>query len=252
MLYRPANYALTQLKLKTETPVSQLFAQTLNGLVTIRAYQKEAIFVNNYNDKMNCNAQVEMSIGGLAQWVTSSADLAASALIIGAGIIALITRAQTQDQTFTDRNAYLFTSAKIALSLFFSCWVANMATKIISIQVVVGDVFSVANKLKQLLNLPMEKESDVQPPANWPSQGNLDIFNLTMKYRPELPPVLKNVSCSIKAREKIGIVGRTGAGGSFVDKYRYIYIHVCLHTFVIIDILYLHQCFEFLDIIESS
>jgi ATP-binding cassette, subfamily C (CFTR/MRP), member 1 len=35
-----------------------------------------------------------------------------------------------------------------------------------------------------------------------------------MRYRPNLPPVLQDLSLDIRAREKIGIVGRTGAGKS--------------------------------------
>ena len=37
-----------------------------------------------------------------------------------------------------------------------------------------------------------------------------------MRYQPELPLVLKNISLEIKGKEKIGIVGRTGAGKSSI------------------------------------
>ena len=38
--------------------------------------------------------------------------------------------------------------------------------------------------------------------------------NLKLRYRPGLPLVLKGISCEIKAQEKVGVVGRTGAGKS--------------------------------------
>jgi ABC-type multidrug transport system fused ATPase/permease subunit len=90
----------------------------------------------------------------------------------------------------------------------------TFTSRLINIQVSIGDVFSVTTKLRNLLSLPIERESDIKPPANWPSHGAVEIQNLVMRYRPELPPVLRSVSCSIRAGEKIGIVGRTGAGKS--------------------------------------
>ena len=45
-------------------------------------------------------------------------------------------------------------------------------------------------------------------PSDWPSQGKIVMKDVVMKYRPELPPVLKGLSMSISPGEKIGIVGR--------------------------------------------
>lgn len=53
-----------------------------------------------------------------------------------------------------------------------------------------------------------------RPPDSWPSQGAISIRNLCMAYREGLPLVLRNFNLDINAREKIGIVGRTGAGKS--------------------------------------
>ena len=50
------------------------------------------------------------------------------------------------------------------------------------------------------------KEAD--PVEEWPDSGEVTISNLKMKYRPELNFILKGISCHIRAKEKIGIVGR--------------------------------------------
>lgn len=47
---------------------------------------------------------------------------------------------------------------------------------------------------------------------DWPSNGSLCIKNLSLKYSNNLPEVLHGISMDIKSGEKIGIVGRTGAG----------------------------------------
>ena len=46
----------------------------------------------------------------------------------------------------------------------------------------------------------------------WPANGGIIFRNVVMRYRPEMDPVLKGVSFEIHPREKVGVVGRTGAG----------------------------------------
>ena len=47
------------------------------------------------------------------------------------------------------------------------------------------------------------------PPVEWPAKGEVVFDNVVLKYREELPPVLKGTTFSIMAGEKVGIVGRT-------------------------------------------
>jgi ABC-type multidrug transport system fused ATPase/permease subunit len=58
------------------------------------------------------------------------------------------------------------------------------------------------------------KIEETQPAPNWPAEGSVQFSDYSTSYREDLPPVLKNVSFSIKPKEKVGIVGRTGAGKS--------------------------------------
>ena len=56
-------------------------------------------------------------------------------------------------------------------------------------------------------------EPTVYPlPKAWPTKGTLELNDVVMSYRNDLPPVLKGISMSIRDGEKIGVVGRTGAG----------------------------------------
>jgi ABC-type multidrug transport system fused ATPase/permease subunit len=60
-----------------------------------------------------------------------------------------------------------------------------------------------------------EPDDGLLPPAAWPSHDSLIQFEaLSMRYRPELPLVLKDVSFTIKPLERVAIVGRTGSGKS--------------------------------------
>uniref|UniRef100_A0A4W5R9U8 ATP-binding cassette, sub-family C (CFTR/MRP), member 3 n=1 Tax=Hucho hucho TaxID=62062 RepID=A0A4W5R9U8_9TELE len=60
---------------------------------------------------------------------------------------------------------------------------------------------------------PWEVE-DKKPSPDWPSQGKVEFLDYSVRYREGLDLVLKNLTLSVRGGEKIGIVGRTGAGKS--------------------------------------
>lgn len=60
----------------------------------------------------------------------------------------------------------------------------------------------------------LESPPDKRPPKSWPEHGEVKFHNLYLKYTLTEPPVLKNLNFLIKPKEKVGIVGRTGAGKS--------------------------------------
>lgn len=70
-------------------------------------------------------------------------------------------------------------------------------------------------RVQEYVDLAPEKDDQVkEPPSSWPQQGKVEFKNLSLRYSKEDVPVLKGLSFVIKPKEKIGIVGRTGAGKS--------------------------------------
>lgn len=72
-----------------------------------------------------------------------------------------------------------------------------------------SEVVHVANASSSTFAIPAATHTKDDPPADWPSKGAVEFDNVVLKYRDDLPPVLKGTSFSINAGEKVGIVGRT-------------------------------------------
>ena len=71
-----------------------------------------------------------------------------------------------------------------------------------------------AERIIEYSNLPTESLDGADPPAAWPSEGRLEVNDLVVGYAPDLPPVLKGLTFSVERNERVGVVGRTGAGKS--------------------------------------
>jgi len=72
-------------------------------------------------------------------------------------------------------------------------------------------------RLEEYRNLPSEAPrfiAETEPPADWPQHGALKFEHVDAKYRADLPLVAKDVSFEIRAGDRVGVCGRTGAGKS--------------------------------------
>jgi ABC-type multidrug transport system fused ATPase/permease subunit len=69
-------------------------------------------------------------------------------------------------------------------------------------------------RIVEYAEIEIENQGGVDVPASWPSQGRMEVENLVVGYAPDLAPVLNGLNFEIKAKERIGVVGRTGAGKS--------------------------------------
>lgn len=52
--------------------------------------------------------------------------------------------------------------------------------------------------------------------TNWPTEGKIQFQNYSVQYRENLPPALSDLTFTINPKEKVGVVGRTGAGKSTI------------------------------------
>lgn len=107
-------------------------------------------------------------------------------------------------------NVGLAITQSIALTGMFQ-WGMRQSTELENQMTSVERVLEYTDVEKERsLDTPPEKK----PPRTWPEHGEIKFHNVFLKYSPNDPPVLKNLSFTVKPQEKVGIVGRTGAGKS--------------------------------------
>lgn len=69
-------------------------------------------------------------------------------------------------------------------------------------------------RIVEYSNIPIEDQNGQDVPAAWPTEGRLEVDGLVAGYAPNLPPILKGLSFTVAKNERVGVVGRTGAGKS--------------------------------------
>lgn len=71
-----------------------------------------------------------------------------------------------------------------------------------------------AERIIEYSRLPTEDQGGDSPPAAWPTEGRLEVESLVSGYASDLPPVLRGLSFQVEKNQRVGVVGRTGAGKS--------------------------------------
>ncbi|KAJ7591654.1 multidrug resistance-associated ABC transporter [Mycena floridula] len=179
------------------------YSESLTGLATIRAYgiQKEAVDkAENGLDMENRAYYMTISI---QRWLGTRLDLLSNCLILGIALFAAGFRNSVEP-------------TKIGVVLSYSLTITQVFSDMVTQFAQTEQNMNAVERVLVYSELPSEAAQTTKndPPPSWPTQGQITFEDVEMAYREGLPLVLKGVSFSIKPGEKVGIVGRTGAGKS--------------------------------------
>ncbi|XP_011701011.1 PREDICTED: multidrug resistance-associated protein 4-like, partial [Wasmannia auropunctata] len=190
-----------------KSPIFSHVNETLNGLPTIRSSGNEiAKMMRKQFDVLQ-----DHHSGTWYLFLTCSAAFS----IFGDLIMCLFLACLCFFLIFINKNDSI-DGNKSGLAISQSLLLLGSLQYGIRVSVEAMTLMTSVERILQYTNLPKEEPviSDNPPPPTWPSQGQLILKNVNMKYRKDDPLVLKNLNVSIEPGWKIGIVGRTGAGKS--------------------------------------
>ncbi|KAM3508368.1 hypothetical protein MY11210_006767 [Beauveria gryllotalpidicola] len=200
-IYDIATKLVKSLRLKASSALQQHLTalQAPDGIMTVRVYGMSTHFINRMHQLIDDTS--------VALWHSSLGSIMMDVQLGAIG--ALFVTASGASLVLTGADAG---TAGVALS-FAMTFRRRMTGLLQRISTVESGLQSV-ERIDDYGNLEQEPTSNLQLPDSWPADGKIEFSELTAGYRPGLPDVLKNLSFLIKPGERVGVVGRTGAGKS--------------------------------------
>ncbi|XP_075224680.1 ATP-binding cassette sub-family C member 10 [Lycorma delicatula] len=203
--YRLTSRELKRLSTISLSPLYTHFTETLQGLTTIRAFRANARFHRQNESILESNQKVQLAslVGG--QWLGLRLQLIGVAMVTGVSVLSVL------EHQYKVANPGL-----VGLAISYILGVtAQLGGVVNAFTETEREMVSVERVDQTLRDTLLEEQHErVTPPYAWPSQGVIVFKNVFLRYRQYLMPSLKGVTFSTRPAERIGIVGRTGAGKS--------------------------------------
>ncbi|XP_024437183.2 ABC transporter C family member 12 isoform X5 [Populus trichocarpa] len=209
LYYQNTSREVKRLDSITRSPVYAQFGEALNGLSSIRAY-KAYDWMSIINGKYMDN-NIRFSL------VTISSDgwLAIRLVTLGGMMIWLIASFSVLGNGRTENHVGF--ASIMGLLLSYTSNITDLLSNVLRQASKAENSLNSVERVSTYIDLPSEApaiDKNNRPPSSWPLSGLIKFTDVVLRYRPELPPVLHGLSFAVSPSEKLGIVGRTGAGKS--------------------------------------
>ncbi|XP_053424694.1 ATP-binding cassette sub-family C member 3 isoform X3 [Nycticebus coucang] len=202
--YVATSRQLKRLESVSRSPIYSHFSETVTGTSVIRAYNRSQDFKVISDTKVDTNQRSCYHHIASNRWLGIRVDFVGSCVVFFAALFAVIGRSSLTP-------GLVGLSVSYALQVTFALnWMIRAMSDLESNIVAVERVKEYS---KTETEAPWVMEGR-RPPPGWPQHGEVEFRNYSMRYRPGLDLVLRNLSLRVRGGEKVGIVGRTGAGKS--------------------------------------
>lgn len=191
----------------SRSPIFAHFQESLTGVDTIKAFRQHDRFVYMNNVNIDFNIRSLFMLRSINRWLSTRLQFMGSLVILTSSSLIIYKTTTTSPLTggmagFVMSYALQMTSSLQALVRMS----AEMEANVVSVE-----------RCLEYTRLPTEEDDTAElviPQPSWPQHGKISIEEYSTRYAANLDLVLKNVTLSIDSGEKVGVVGRTGAGKS--------------------------------------
>ncbi|XP_011615233.2 multidrug resistance-associated protein 1 [Takifugu rubripes] len=202
--YVASSRQLKRLESVSRSPIYTHFNETLLGTSVIRAFGEQDRFIQESDQRVDHNQKAYYPSIVANRWLAVRLEFVGNLIVSFAALCAVIARQNLSP-------GIMGLSISYALQLTASLtWLVRMSsdleTNIVAVE-----------RVKEYSETPKEAEWNHKPsylPPGWPNKGCIDIRGFSLRYRDDLELAIRNITISVNGGEKVGIVGRTGAGKS--------------------------------------
>ncbi|KAI8865912.1 hypothetical protein GQ42DRAFT_105945, partial [Ramicandelaber brevisporus] len=202
--YLNVSREIKRIESTANAPLLSLYGELTSGATTIRAYGVTSRFRNECDKYVDGYNRAFYMMWAVNHWLYVLMDSLGAFVSLVSALLILY-------------NAEDYTAASAGFTLSYALAFSQVA---LWVPRCYGDLELIMNSMERVEQyMKVEQEApgiipNCRPPASWPHQGEVVVRGLHARYAPEAPQVIKGISFSTRPGERIGIVGRTGAGKS--------------------------------------
>ena len=189
-----------------KAPVRHHISSSVSGIVTIRSFRKQEVFKKRFNEYLNTSNSADSMYRLATRWFMWRMEMLALVTVILTATVCVALKGSVSPAVAGLALSNVFISATfIAFVMKFKAQFKASVTCL--------------DRVLEYLDLAQEAPAVVEtsrPSEDWPRLGEIQLRGVSLRYRPELPLVLHNLTVTVTAGQKVGIVGRTGAGKSSI------------------------------------
>uniref|UniRef100_A0A8C7D982 Cystic fibrosis transmembrane conductance regulator n=1 Tax=Oncorhynchus kisutch TaxID=8019 RepID=A0A8C7D982_ONCKI len=192
-----------RLESTTRSPVFSHLSSSLQGLWTIRAFRAEERFQNTFDTYQDLHSESWFLFLVTSRWFAVRLDGMCAVFVTITAFGCLLLRDQVE-------------AGSVGLALSYAVTLMGMFQWGVRQSAEVENMMTSVERVVEYTELESEApwETQKRPPPEWPSQGLITFDRVSFSYSSDGPVVLKDMKAMFRPKEKVGIVGRTGAGKS--------------------------------------
>ncbi|XP_026541463.1 multidrug resistance-associated protein 1-like [Notechis scutatus] len=195
---------LKRLEAGSRSPIYSNISETFEGSSLIRAFRAQQRFIVQNDVNVDENHKVSFPSVVADRWLATNIEILGNTIVLFAALLAVVYKPH-------------LSPGLVGFSISWALQITGVLNWMVRASAELDNHIMSVERVRDYSQTPKEAPWSLEnhfQGVSWPTEGAIEFRGYSLRYRPELSLALKNINLKIKPQEKVGIVGRTGAGKS--------------------------------------